>query len=71
MNWRVGIPWAPADPTTGDITCPVCGLVIAEAYDDDGERETNRYGEHYAREHLYGPCPSCGVNHYGPCDDPC
>lgn len=48
----IGIPWAPTDPETGTITCPVCGLVIGEAYDEDGERETNRYGEHYEAEHL-------------------
>lgn len=50
----IGIPWGETDPETGDITCPVCGLQIGEAYDDDGERETNRYGEHFEFEHA-GP----------------
>jgi len=36
--------------------CPVCHLQIVEDHDATGEQTTNRYAEHYTREHECCVC---------------
>lgn len=48
---EIGVPYALVDEATGERICPACGDRIPEVLDATGEPTTNRYGEHFVREH--------------------
>ena len=48
----IGVPYAYVIPETGACVCTVCEQEISEDYNENGEKLTNNYAEHYLREHC-------------------